>query len=575
MGAQTTVNISDTLRNADNTLASGRLELFWPAFRTSDGFTVAPGRLSYTVTNGVVNLSLFPNAGGTPSGTSYRVDYYLTSGAGREYWVVPATGPVTIGDIRVSVAPSPAVAVGISQLPTGSTNQLFKTNTAGSAVEHAALTTGTAGTDFNVAFGSGAITMNLPDASPTSRGVVTTAAQTFAGVKTLISPVLAGTAQVGDGAGNDKVEFVEEATDPACAAGDYFIWANSTEARLRACQNGTISSMAPPQVGYDKVKGDSGTATKTGNETLKIQGTSGEISTVAADGTPDDTLTVSLPATLSTAKTVSTQWTFQQGLLFGNPADTNLYRSAANALKTDDFLEVDNFFQANAGTLLQHDPATVPTVAADTYINATANLSDMANLQAGINNIAAGVAVTNWYGTRLYAPSLGAGASLTNAYGIKVENIGVGTNRFAIQTGTGTVKFGDLTLVKNLNTVRYADQFAGADAGAKISTCLADLPAGGGTCDARGFEGSQTISATITVNKPVHLIGPGAAATFTLANGVNGNIFDITASDVLIEGFKIDGNKANQTGGNAFRSETGGLSNLTIRRNIVQPGFPF
>ena len=231
---------------------------------------------------------------------------------------------------------------------------------------------------------------------------------------------------------------------------------------------------------------------------------------------------------------------------------------------------MDNFFQANAGTLLKHDPATVPTVAADTYINATANLSDMANLQAGINNIAAGVAVTNWYGTRIYAPVLGASASLTNAYGIKVENIGVGINRFAIQTGTGTVKFGDLTLVKNLNTVRYADQFAGADAGAKISACLADLPAGGETCDARGFEGSQTISATITVNKPVHLIGPGAAATFTLANGVNGNIFDITASDVLIEGFKIDGNKANQTGGNAFRSETGGLSNLTIRRNIVQ-----
>ncbi len=184
LDAQTTVNINDTLRNADNTLASGRLELFWPAFKTSDGFTVAPGRLSYTVTNGVVNLSLFPNAGGTPSGTSYRVDYYLTSGAGREYWVVPATGPVTIGDIRVSVAPSPAVAVGISQLPMGSANQLFKTNTAGSVVEHAALTTGTTGTDFNVAFGSGTITMNLPDASPTSRGLVTTAAQSMSGNKT-------------------------------------------------------------------------------------------------------------------------------------------------------------------------------------------------------------------------------------------------------------------------------------------------------------------------------------------------------------------------------------------------------
>ena len=387
------------------------------------------------------------------------------------------------------------MAVGISQLPTGAANQLFKTNTAGTAVEHAALTSGTAGTDFNVTFGSGTITMNLPDASPTSRGVVTTGAQTFAGVKTLISPLLAGTSQVGDGTGNDKLDFVEEATDPVCAAGDYFIWANSTELRLRACQNGTISSMAPPQVGYDSVKGDSGTATKTGNEGLKIQGASGEIATVAANGSPDDTLTVSLPATLSTAKTVSAQWTFQQGLLFGNPADTNLYRSAADSLKTDDNLEVGGFLQANDGALLQDDPAIAPTVAADTYINATANLSDMANLQAGINNIAAGVAVTNWYGTRVYAPVLGAGASLTNAYGLKVENIGVGTNRFAIQTGTGTVEFGDLTLVKNLNAVRYADQFAGADAGAKIAAAIADLPSTGGTVDARGFEGAQTSAA--------------------------------------------------------------------------------
>lgn len=57
------------------------------------------------------------------------------------------------------------------------------------------------------------------------------------------SPTLTGTPQIGDGAGNDKLEFVEEATNPTCAAGDYFVWANSTDAKLKKCQNGTITDL--------------------------------------------------------------------------------------------------------------------------------------------------------------------------------------------------------------------------------------------------------------------------------------------------------------------------------------------
>lgn len=59
---------------------------------------------------------------------------------------------------------------------------------------------------------------------------------------------------------------------------------------------------------------------------------------------------------------------------------------------------------------------------------------------------------------------------------------------------------------KNANNTRFADQFAGADAGAKITACIAALPSTGGTCDARGLEGAQTISSTITVNKPVQIL---------------------------------------------------------------------
>ncbi|PYV15815.1 MAG: hypothetical protein DMG21_13790, partial [Acidobacteria bacterium] len=49
--------------------------------------------------------------------------------------------------------------------------------------------------------------------------------------------------------------------------------------------------------------------------------------------------------------------------------------------------------------------------------------------------------------------------------------------------------------VANLNNVRYASAFPGATAGVKIANCIADLPASGGVCDARGLEGAQTIAA--------------------------------------------------------------------------------
>jgi hypothetical protein len=45
-------------------------------------------------------------------------------------------------------------------------------------------TTGTAGSNFNIVSGNGSHVFNLPDAGPASRGVVSTASQTFTGVKT-------------------------------------------------------------------------------------------------------------------------------------------------------------------------------------------------------------------------------------------------------------------------------------------------------------------------------------------------------------------------------------------------------
>lgn len=77
----------------------------------------------------------------------------------------------------------------LARLPVGSANQILGTNAGATAQEHKTLSVGTAGTDFNISHAANSITFNLPDASATARGVVTTAAQTLAGPKTFTDEI--------------------------------------------------------------------------------------------------------------------------------------------------------------------------------------------------------------------------------------------------------------------------------------------------------------------------------------------------------------------------------------------------
>jgi len=110
--AQTLVNVNDTLYNADGTKASGRIVISWDPF-TAGSTTVDGGTLTYTIPSsgvnwGVVNVSLYPNVGASPAGTSYRAQYFLANRASySETWVVPASGPVTIAAVRTLPAPTP------------------------------------------------------------------------------------------------------------------------------------------------------------------------------------------------------------------------------------------------------------------------------------------------------------------------------------------------------------------------------------------------------------------------------------------------------------------------------------
>jgi hypothetical protein len=72
----------------------------------------------------------------------------------------------------------------------GTANQLLGVNAGATALEYKTIQSGTAGTDFNIAFAANAITINLPDASATNRGAVTTGIQSLAGAKTFLASLL-------------------------------------------------------------------------------------------------------------------------------------------------------------------------------------------------------------------------------------------------------------------------------------------------------------------------------------------------------------------------------------------------
>ena len=80
-------------------------------------------------------------------------------------------------------------------------------STSGTVTSVAALTLGTAGTDLSSSVANGSttpvITLNVPDASATARGVITTATQTFAGAKTFSSDITVNGVKIGRGAGNN------------------------------------------------------------------------------------------------------------------------------------------------------------------------------------------------------------------------------------------------------------------------------------------------------------------------------------------------------------------------------------
>ena len=107
-----TTVVQDTVYRADGTVAGGSVVVTWNAFTTANGVAVPAGSTTANIgVNGVVQISLAPNAGSTPMGSYYTAVFHLNDGTtSREYWVVPVAvpggGPAKLAAIRNQVLPA-------------------------------------------------------------------------------------------------------------------------------------------------------------------------------------------------------------------------------------------------------------------------------------------------------------------------------------------------------------------------------------------------------------------------------------------------------------------------------------
>lgn len=85
------------------------------------------------------------------------------------------------------------------------------------------------------------------------------------------------------------------------------------------------------------------------------------------------------------------------------------------------------------------------------------------------------------------------------------------------------------TTIMRFENIRMCNEFDGADIGAKINACIADLPSTGGVADARGIV-SGTLSTTVTINKANVRLLLGGPFTATASINVTAGGVDIVGN---------------------------------------------
>ena len=262
--APATTTVQDTVYKSDGTLASGSVVISWSPFLTADSKPVFGGTKTVTLTSGALSVALTPNAGGTPSGTSYNVKFFQAGGVFfEEIWVVPSSSPLA----------NPAQPVSVTQAGTpGSTTYYYwctATNSSGETLlspsrittaSHATLD----GTNYNI------ITCTTVSGATGYKAYRTT---------TVTAPSGTGLYLVGAAAGtviNDQSNTLTSATIPTLNTTDPKTLA---QVRVTAAPTPSVTINANQVVGTAIVTSPSATQTITAPSTagiipLRIQGNS-------------------------------------------------------------------------------------------------------------------------------------------------------------------------------------------------------------------------------------------------------------------------------------------------------------
>lgn len=120
--AAAATQIQDTAYTGiSGSLFNGKLVISAPDMTTADGRTVVRWQQEFTVTNGVVSVTLEPNDAAMPSGTSYSARFTPRSGTSwTERWIVPTSAAaLKVNQVRIATAPTPSLAVQPSQILSG------------------------------------------------------------------------------------------------------------------------------------------------------------------------------------------------------------------------------------------------------------------------------------------------------------------------------------------------------------------------------------------------------------------------------------------------------------------------